>query len=120
MAEQKLINICKDISDGGLAIALAEICIMSNVGCEIQKPENINVNSWLYGEDQGRYIIISEKNNTKNIINEAKKNNIYISIIGNIKEKSFAVMDNNNKQEISIENLSNLRNNWFNNYLKKK
>ena len=120
LAEQKLINICKDISDGGLAIALAEICIMSNVGCEIQKPENINVNSWLYGEDQGRYIILSEKNNTKNIINEAKKNNIYISIIGNIKEKSFAVMDNNNKQEISIENLSNLRNNWFNNYLKKK
>ena len=57
--------------------------------------------------------------NTKNIINEAKKNNIYISIIGNIKEKSFAVMNNNNKQEISIENLSNLRNNWFNNYFKK-
>ena len=25
-------------------------------------------------------------------------------------------MNNNNKQEISIENLSNLRNNWFNNY----
>ena len=61
LAEQKLINICKDISDGGLAIALAEICVRSNVGCEIQKPVNINVNSWLYGEDQGRYIIISEK-----------------------------------------------------------
>ncbi|MDB9762270.1 phosphoribosylformylglycinamidine synthase subunit PurL [Alphaproteobacteria bacterium] len=119
LANQNLIHICKDISDGGLAIALAEICIMSNVGCELQKPDKININSWLYGEDQGRYIIISEKTNTEKIIIEAKKKNITVSSIGKITDEGFAIKHNKKKQEISIENLSNLRNNWFNNYFAK-
>ena len=119
LADQNLIHVCKDISDGGLAIALAEICIMSNVGCEIQKPDKININSWLYGEDQGRYIIISEKTNTEKIIIEAKKESILISNIGKITNEGFAINQNEKKQEISIENLSNLRNNWFNNYFAK-
>ena len=119
LANQNLIHICKDISDGGLAIALAEICIMSNVGCEVQKPDKININSWLYGEDQGRYIVISEKTNTGKIIIEAKKRNILVSSIGKITDEGFAIKHNEKKQEISIENLSNLRNNWFNNYFAK-
>ena len=119
LAYQNLIHICKDISDGGLAIALAEICIMSNVGCEVQKPDEININSWLYGEDQGRYIVISEKTNTGKIIIEAKKRNILVSSIGKITDEGFAIKHNEKKQEISIENLSNLRNNWFNNYFAK-
>jgi phosphoribosylformylglycinamidine synthase II len=119
LANKNLIHICKDISDGGLAIALAEICIMSNLGCELQKPDKININSWLYGEDQGRYIIISEKSNTEKVIIEAKKNNILVSSIGKITNEGFAIKHNEKKQEISIENLSNLRNNWFNNYFAK-
>ena len=119
LANQNLIHVCKDISDGGLAIALAEICITSNVGCEVQKPDKININSWLYGEDQGRYIIISEKTNTGKIIIEAKKKNILVSSIGKITNEGFAIKHNEKKQEISIENLSNLRNNWFNNYFAK-
>ena len=119
LANQNLIHICKDISDGGLAIALAEICIMSNLGCELQKPDKININSWLYGEDQGRYIVISEKTNTGKIIIEAKKRNILVSSIGKITDEGFAIKHNEKKQEISIENLSNLRNNWFNNYFAK-
>ena len=119
LANQNLIHICKDISDGGLAIALAEICITSNVGCEVQKPDKININSWLYGEDQGRYIIISEKTNTGKIIIEAKKKNILVSSIGKITDEGFAIKHNEKKQEISIESLSNLRNNWFNNYFAK-
>ena len=119
LANQNLIHVCKDISDGGLAIALAEICITSNVGCEVQKPDKININSWLYGEDQGRYIIISEKTNTGKIIIEAKKKNILVSSIGKITDEGFAIKHNEKKQEISIESLSNLRNNWFNNYFAK-
>ena len=119
LAAKKLINVCKDISDGGLAIALAKICIMSKLGCLIKKPKDININAWLYGEDQARYIIICERNKTDVIINEAKKINIPSSIIGKIEGKSFKVEHNNKNEEISIEKLSNLRNNWFVNYFSK-
>ena len=119
LAAKKLILSCKDISDGGLGIALAEMCIMSNVGCIINKPENININSWLYGEDQGRYIIISDENNSSTIVSEANKSNINTSIIGKITGNNFTITVNNINTEISIEKLTNLRNNWFSNYFSK-
>ena len=119
LAAKELISVCKDISDGGLAIALAKICIMSKIGCIINKPKMINTNAWLFGEDQARYIIISERNNTEVIMKEAKKKNIPSSIIGKMEGKSFKVEHNNMNKEISIEKLSNLGNNWFVNYFSK-
>ena len=110
LASLNLIDACKDLSDGGIGIALAELCIMSKVGCEIISPKNLNVNEWLFGEDQARYIIIT--NNSEDIMNRARSINLEASIIGKIKGNSYSV--NNNK--ISIEKITNIRNNWFHNY----
>ena len=110
LAPLGLIDACKDLSDGGIGIALAELCIMSKVGCEIISPKSLNVNQWLFGEDQARYIIITNKSEV--IMNKAKSMNIEAKIIGKIKGNSFSL--NNNK--ISIEKITNIRNNWFHNY----
>ena len=110
LASLGLIDACKDLSDGGIGIALAELCIMSKVGCEIISPKSLNVNQWLFGEDQARYIIITNKSEV--IMNKAKSMNIEAKIIGKIKGNSFSL--NNNK--ISIEKITNIRNNWFHNY----
>tara|TARA_Y100001958_G_scaffold157562_1_gene152964 strand:- start:3159 stop:5324 length:2166 start_codon:yes stop_codon:yes gene_type:complete len=110
LASLGLIDACKDLSDGGIGIALAELCIMSKVGCEIISPKSLNVNQWLFGEDQARYIIITNKSEA--IMNKAKSINIEAKIIGKIKGNSFSL--NNNK--ISIEKITNIRNNWFHNY----
>ena len=110
LASLGLIDACKDLSDGGIGIALAELCIMSKVGCEIISPKSLNVNQWLFGEDQARYIIITNKSEA--IMNKAKSTNIEAKIIGKIKGNSFSL--NNNK--ISIEKITNIRNNWFHNY----
>ena len=110
LASLNLIDACKDLSDGGIGIALAELCIMSKVGCEIISPKSLNVNQWLFGEDQARYIIITNKSEA--IMNKAKSMNIEAKIIGKIKGNSFSL--NNNK--ISIEKITNIRNNWFHNY----
>ena len=115
LADLNLIDACKDVSDGGIGIALAEICIMSNIGCEIISPKDININSWLFGEDQGRYIIISSK--SEEIIKKASDIGIYASILGKINGEYFSV---NNNSKISIEKLANLRNNWFRNYFSNK
>ena len=36
ISDNKIIA-CKDISDGGLAIALTELCVMNSVGCKIME-----------------------------------------------------------------------------------
>ena len=110
LASKNLISACKDISDGGIGIALSEICIMSNTGCEVISPKEKNICEWLFGEDQARYIIMT--NYSEAIINKSKEMNIEASNIGKLNGKHLTI--NNNK--ISIEKLSNIRNNWFHNY----
>ena len=50
---------CHDLSDGGLLVALAEMCIGGGTGAEIALPPESGVppHAFLYGEDQARYLV---------------------------------------------------------------
>ncbi len=68
------INIVKsshDISDGGLAVTLAECCMGNQekcIGAKIQLPKNgLRSDRRLFGEDQSRIIITTEKKNVDTI-----------------------------------------------------
>jgi phosphoribosylformylglycinamidine synthase len=59
------VTACHDISDGGLAVALAEMALAGGRGAEITGPEATDpksppVHAWLFGEDQARYIVTAE------------------------------------------------------------
>ena len=114
---EKSVLACKDISDGGIAIAIAELCTMSSIGCKIIKNNNLKIDSWLFGEDQSRYILICDDSKTKSIIEAANKEKVYAEHIGKLQDKYFEVNDfKGNTKKISVEKLTNLRNNWFENF----
>jgi len=46
-----------DISDGGLAVAVAEMCIAGRTGAQLTLPAGGNRHGWAFGEDQARYIV---------------------------------------------------------------
>lgn len=46
-----------DISDGGLLVTVAEMALAGNMGAEIALPEGVSPTGWLFGEDQGRYVV---------------------------------------------------------------
>jgi phosphoribosylformylglycinamidine synthase len=51
-----------DLSDGGLLVALAEMALAGDIGAEITPPERTPpVHAWLFGEDQGRYLLTTRK-----------------------------------------------------------
>ncbi len=56
-----VLTACHDVSDGGLAVALAEMAMASDtgapLGADIDITLDIPAHSWAFGEDQGRYII---------------------------------------------------------------
>ena len=56
-----LLTACHDVSDGGLAVALAEMAMASEIGADIGAEIDISLDipahSWAFGEDQGRYVI---------------------------------------------------------------
>ena len=49
-----------DISDGGLAVALAEMSMASGLGAEINLDLNVDPHAILFGEDQARYILTTQ------------------------------------------------------------
>jgi phosphoribosylformylglycinamidine synthase len=49
---------CHDLSDGGLLVALAEMCMAGGTGAEIAlPPTDVPSHAFLYGEDQARYLV---------------------------------------------------------------
>ncbi len=67
------IHACHDLSDGGLYVAVAELCMASDLGADIELPERIAAHAALFGEDQGRYILSLAKGDAGALLTAAKK-----------------------------------------------
>ncbi len=54
-----LVNAVHDLSDGGLAVALAEMALAGGIGLEADLAGNPEYTAaqWWFGEDQGRYLV---------------------------------------------------------------
>ncbi|NBX07824.1 MAG: phosphoribosylformylglycinamidine synthase subunit PurL, partial [Proteobacteria bacterium] len=52
-----IITAAHDISDGGLAVALAEMTLHSSFGALITPPAAGHLHGWAFGEDQARYVV---------------------------------------------------------------
>ncbi len=109
MINSKLVNSAHDISDGGLAIALAECCIMNRdnpIGCKIdlmydhKNGENSFV-EYLFNESQGRIIVSLNESDLEKVKEISKKTNVPFKVLGKTGGKSFRI----NKTEISSEKL---------------
>jgi phosphoribosylformylglycinamidine synthase len=51
------VHVVHDLSDGGLIAAVAEMALASGVGAELKAADGIRFHAFLFGEDQGRYLI---------------------------------------------------------------
>jgi phosphoribosylformylglycinamidine synthase len=51
------ITACHDVSDGGLAVTLAEMALASGIGAIVTEPQPFGVAGSFFGEDQGLYIV---------------------------------------------------------------
>ncbi|HKT16522.1 MAG TPA: phosphoribosylformylglycinamidine synthase subunit PurL [Stellaceae bacterium] len=51
------VSACHDLSDGGLLVALAEMAMAGGIGATIECPAGLAAHGFLFGEDQGRYLL---------------------------------------------------------------
>ncbi|MDI1288176.1 MAG: phosphoribosylformylglycinamidine synthase subunit PurL [Reyranella sp.] len=55
---------CHDLSDGGLLVGLAEMCLAGGTGATMKLPADAGApHAYLYGEDQGRYLVATDDGN---------------------------------------------------------
>ncbi|MEM6622228.1 MAG: phosphoribosylformylglycinamidine synthase subunit PurL [Pseudomonadota bacterium] len=52
-----LITAAHDLSDGGLAVAAAEMALAGDTGLAIEAHAEMAPDAWFFGEDQGRYLL---------------------------------------------------------------
>jgi phosphoribosylformylglycinamidine synthase subunit PurL len=56
------VRACHDLSDGGLAVAAAEMCLASGTGAAVELAgDAASASGWWFGEDQGRYLLAVEE-----------------------------------------------------------
>jgi phosphoribosylformylglycinamidine synthase subunit PurL len=71
-----------DVSEGGLALALAEMAIGGGQGVNLKKPPGLAAHGYLFGEDQGRFILTARPAEAGAIVAAAEAAGVVCSEIG--------------------------------------
>ncbi len=95
MIRAGLIKSAHDVSDGGLAIALAESAIQGNIGAKIEISSDIRLDALLFGESQSRFVISAAKENLTKIRGISEKFDVPISQIGVVGGEWLKIRINN-------------------------
>jgi phosphoribosylformylglycinamidine synthase subunit PurL len=74
------VSAVQDVSDGGLAVALAEMTIFSGIGATVEAlgPEH----AFFFGEDQGRYVLTVKAEEADAVLKDASKAGVSVARIG--------------------------------------
>jgi phosphoribosylformylglycinamidine synthase len=77
------VRACHDVSDGGLAVAVAEMCIASRMGADLKVPPDVATSvGWLFGEEQGRYVLAVPPAALRDVLAEAGRRGILAREVG--------------------------------------
>jgi len=104
-----------DCSDGGLALALAEMAMAGDIGAMITAyPENLPLHAFLFGEDQGRYVIAVDMDTAADILYEAGAIGVPAVTIGVTGGSSLILPG---EQAISVKELKAAHESWLPDYM---
>ena len=65
-----LATACHDLSDGGLAVALAEMAMAAGIGATVNRPDGADPAATFFGEDQGRYLVTLSRADVERFLEE--------------------------------------------------
>ena len=97
----KNITAIHDVSAGGLAVALSEMVISSDKGCEVElTSDELDENQLLYSESHGRYLVTVKADACDEILS---KIDVPVTVLGEVKGNVLKINDN----EFAIDELNN-------------
>lgn len=103
-----LVKSAHDISEGGIAAALAECCIINQekqIGCEVEIPVKSRKDFSLFSESQSRVIISTSESDSLKLEPELRQSGISFLKLGVVKGSSFKIK---NIFEIKLSELSDI------------
>ncbi|WP_062117491.1 phosphoribosylformylglycinamidine synthase subunit PurL [Aureimonas sp. AU40] len=105
------VTACHDLSDGGLGIALAEMCMAAGKGAKVNVGGGA-LHGPLFGEDQARYVVAVASKDASAIETEA--GSIPMRELGTVGGTALVV---NGALSIEVERLTVAHESWFPNFM---
>ena len=112
LIEKGIINSCHDISDGGLLVALFEMCSRT-LGCDVKTKylDEDNLFNVLFGEDQSRYIVAFPSSLEDNFVKIAQKSDVEIVKVGEVIKEKISI----SSFDVEVEELIEINESVFEN-----
>ncbi|MDG2319460.1 MAG: phosphoribosylformylglycinamidine synthase subunit PurL [Rhodospirillaceae bacterium] len=107
------IDTCHDVSDGGVAIALTEMALSGDIGVTIDIGADVSA-PWLFGEDQGRYIITCIADRLTTVTSTFENEGILVRQIGTTGGDSISFTGD---ASIGLSTLRDFHEGWFPDYM---
>jgi len=115
LIDKKFIKASHDVSLGGIITALSKMCIKGKKGATLKKPNYlINQFEYLFGEDQGRYILEIAKDDLQSVTKILQENSVYFDELATVNENELII---DNKTKVSIDDLIESHTTWLTNYM---
>ncbi len=110
-----LVDTVHDCSDGGLAVAVAEMSIAGGIGAALPEcPLDIPCHAYLFGEDQARYVVAVDPDAAPDILYSASSKGIPVAIIGMTGADSLTLPG---EEAISVAELRQAHEAWLPEYM---
>jgi phosphoribosylformylglycinamidine (FGAM) synthase-like enzyme len=105
-----LVTACHDISDGGIAVAVAEMAMPAAIGATLSVPDDAGMPShaWLYGEDQARYLVTTKDASV--VLSRAAADGVPAVQIGMTGGKAIII---DGAGSVALSDLTDAHEGWF-------
>lgn len=110
-----LVDTVHDCSDGGLAVAVAEMAMAGGIGASLPEcPLDLPCHAYLFGEDQGRYIVAVDPDAAPDILYSAASKGLAVVIAG---MTGGDVLTLPGEETISLTELKAAHESWLPDYM---
>jgi phosphoribosylformylglycinamidine synthase len=114
-----IVRAAKDLSDGGLAIAAAEMALGSDVGVALGYQGDLSDAQFLYAEDQARYLIALSPAKMDVLDQRARAVGVSYLVVGEAGGREISYLGASGQRErVSLDDLRRAHESWLPAYMK--
>jgi phosphoribosylformylglycinamidine synthase len=110
LIQEGLIAACHDVSDGGLLVAIAEMCLPKAIGAQIRLPRGVVAHAYAFGEDQARYVLALDADKKDRVLVALNQADILFDDLGTTIADLLIVED---LARVPVQHLHDVNETWL-------
>jgi len=104
--QERLLASAHDLSEGGLAVALAESCVAANLGASVVLDEELPAYASLFSESASRILISTPADKLEAVLDILVSNGAPYSVVGEVEEAVFTIKVADKGEQVTAVELS--------------